>query len=55
MNFNINWCYGLSFKMCLLFNPFTWDDSVKPKKYVVDKLYDEVKLDNLYFLQLEVA
>lgn len=41
---------GCPLRCAYCFNPFTWDDSVKPKKYTVDKLYDEVKLDNLYFL-----
>ena len=43
-------CMGCPLRCAYCFNPFTWDDSLKPKKYTVDELYDEVKLDNLYFL-----
>ncbi|WP_406534168.1 radical SAM protein [Methanobrevibacter sp.] len=41
---------GCPLRCAYCFNPFTWDDSLKPKKYSIDELYDEVKLDNLYFL-----
>lgn len=34
-------------KYCL--NPFSWDGSSKVKNYTIKKLYDEVKIDNLYF------
>lgn len=43
-------CMGCPLRCAYCFNPFTWDDSLKPKKYSIDELYDEVKLDNLYFL-----
>ena len=37
-------CMGCPLRYAYCFNPFTWDGSVEPKKY------EEVKLDNLYFL-----
>ena len=43
-------CMGCPLRCGYCFNPFTWDDSLKPKKYSIDELYEEVKLDNLYFL-----
>ncbi len=43
-------CMGCPLRCAYCFNPFTWDDSLKPKKFSVDELFDEVKLDNLYFL-----
>lgn len=41
---------GCPLRCAYCFNPFTWDGSVEPKKYSIDELYEEVKLDNLYFL-----
>lgn len=41
---------GCPLRCAYCFNPFTWDDSLKPKKYSIDELYEKVKLDNLYFL-----
>lgn len=35
-------------KYCL--NPASWDESVKGKLYSPEELYEEVKIDNLYFL-----
>lgn len=43
-------CMGCPLRCAYCINPFTWDDSLKHKKYSIDELYDEVKLDNLYFL-----
>ena len=43
-------CMGCPLRCAYCFNPFTWDDSLKPKKYSVDELFNEVKIDNLYFL-----
>lgn len=43
-------CMGCPLRCAYCFNPFTWDDSLKPKKYNIDELYDEVNIDNLYFL-----
>ena len=43
-------CMGCPLRCAYCFNPFTWDGSVEPKKYSIDELYEEVKLDNLYFL-----
>lgn len=44
---------GCPLRCAYCFNPFTWDDSLEPKKYSIDELYEEVKLDNLYFLATE--
>lgn len=46
-------CMGCPLRCAYCFNPFTWDGSVEPKKYSIDELYEEVKLDNLYFLATE--
>ncbi|MDD6733142.1 MAG: radical SAM protein [Lachnospiraceae bacterium] len=35
-------------RYCL--NPVSWDESVKGKRYSPEELYEEVKIDNLYFL-----
>lgn len=43
-------CMGCPLRCAYCFNPFTWDDSIKPKKYSIDELFDEVKIDHLYFL-----
>lgn len=43
-------CMGCPLRCAYCFNPFTWDGSLEPKKYSIDELYEEVKLDNLYFL-----
>lgn len=46
-------CMGCPLRCAYCFNPFTWYGSVEPKKYSIDELYEEVKLDNLYFLATE--
>ncbi|WP_303370780.1 radical SAM protein [Methanobrevibacter sp.] len=43
-------CMGCPLRCAYCINPFSWDDSVKPKKYTLDELYDEVKKDHIYFL-----
>ncbi len=43
-------CMGCPLRCAYCFNPFSWDESIKPKRYTVDELYDEVKKDNIYFL-----
>lgn len=46
-------CKGCPLRCAYCINPFTWDESLKHEKYSIDELYDEVKIDNLYFLVTE--
>lgn len=46
-------CRGCPLRCAYCINPFTWDNSLKHERYSVDELYDEVKIDNLYFLATE--
>ena len=41
---------GCPLRCAYCINPFTWDGSVKGKTYTIDDLYNELKIDNLYFL-----
>ena len=41
---------GCPLRCAYCLNPYSWDQSVEPKSYTVDELYNEVKRDNIYFL-----
>lgn len=42
---------GCPLRCAYCINPFTWDSSpVKTKKYTKEELYEELKIDDLYFL-----
>ncbi|MBR5897460.1 MAG: radical SAM protein, partial [Lachnospiraceae bacterium] len=41
---------GCPLRCAYCINPFTWDGSHKGKTYTTDELYNELKIDNLYFL-----
>ena len=41
---------GCPLRCAYCINPFTWDGSIKGKTYTIDDLYNELKIDNLYFL-----
>lgn len=42
---------GCPLKCAYCLNPFTWDGSIKgAKAFTVDELYNELKIDDLYFL-----
>lgn len=43
-------CMGCPLRCSYCINPFTWDKSIKPIKYTIEELFDEVKKDNIYFL-----
>ncbi len=43
-------CMGCPLRCAYCLNPYSWDQSVEPKSYTVDELYNEVKRDNIYFL-----
>ena len=41
---------GCPLRCAYCINPFTWDGSIKGKTVTIDELYNELKIDNLYFL-----
>ncbi len=42
---------GCPLRCAYCINPMTWDGSYKAtRKYTIDELYEELKIDNLYFL-----
>ena len=41
---------GCPLRCAYCINPFTWDGSFKGKIYTAEDLYNELKIDNLYFL-----
>ena len=45
--------YGCSLRCKYCINPHSWSDSIKPRIYTPESLFDEVKIDNLYFQATE--
>lgn len=45
--------YGCPLRCQYCLNPHSWSDSTKPKLYTPEALFDEVKIDNLYFQATE--
>ena len=41
--------YGCPLRCKYCINPHSWSDSIKPRIYTPEALFDEVKIDNLYF------
>ena len=41
--------YGCPLRCKYCLNPHSWSESIKPQIYTPESLFDEVKIDNLYF------